>query len=396
LKTVFPVLKRLYKWVYFWLMIMVLATLVLHFVIVARPTDLILDEEYYVKEARSISENHSIMYTEHPPLGKLFIVAGTKIFGDNPLGWRFFSIFLGTTGIVFFYFICRKLSLSRRAASIATFLLAFENMTFVQNSVAMLDVFFWFFMLATFLLYLARRYVLAGIAVGLSMLSKLIGIMALPALVIHWFFSRVNRSRWFALTIILSFVVFFGLLPVLDSIIAHNFSTVTNPFIEIKNMVSRTASLTFYNTTHPSMARPWFWVVNYKTMPYWWEPHYISAISPSLWALIIPVFGYLIYKTIKRDDAGLFGLSWFAGTYLLWIPLSLITNRISYPYYFYPSVGAICLGLGMGLSQLIDIFQARPSGKIKWTVIVFVGLVIVAHLVSFMIFYPLFPIKFYS
>jgi predicted membrane-bound dolichyl-phosphate-mannose-protein mannosyltransferase len=96
-------------------------------------------------------------------------------------------------------------------------------MTFVQNSVAMLDVFMLFFMFAAFLLYLSRKYISAGFAVGLSGLSKVMGALAVPAMVIHWFFSRVNRSRWFALTLVAALVTFVVLLPVLEYFVTHEF-----------------------------------------------------------------------------------------------------------------------------------------------------------------------------
>jgi predicted membrane-bound dolichyl-phosphate-mannose-protein mannosyltransferase len=241
--------------------------------------------------------------------------------------------------------------------------------------------------------------------VGLSALGKLLGFMALPAIVIHWIFSRVSRSRWFALTVVLSVIVFVGLLPVLEWAVTHDF---VNPVklvhdavgwhVEgrIATMLDLSGSLKFSNTTHPSLERPWEWVFWYKPMPYWWSPNYISAISPSIFVLIIPAFAYMIYKTVRRDEAGLFGSSWFFSTWVLWIPLSLITNRVSYPFYFYPSIGAVCLGVGMGLSQLIDIFKARPAGKLKWTILGIIIFIFVAHIVSFMILYPLFPINWYQ
>jgi predicted membrane-bound dolichyl-phosphate-mannose-protein mannosyltransferase len=475
LKAVLYILKKLYRWQYIWLCLIVLATLVLHFVIIAKPTSLILDEQHYVKEARNIIENHDFVFREHPPLGKLFITAGEYIFSgfkspvtdtgtttqqaiidstdnvidvsdasvfsigktikidneqmyvqsvntelnqltvergyigttatshtaqrtiyvfnDNPLGWRFFPIILGTGGIVLFYFICRKLNMSNRAASIATFLLAFENMTFIQNSVAMLDVFLFFFMMAAFLLYLTRKYFSAGIAAGLSALSKLMGAMAVPAMIIHWFFSRVNRSRWFAVTVALSAITFVVLLPVLEYIVTHHFE---NPYDRMKDMLSLTSSLTFANTTHVSMAQPWWWVFWYKTMPYFYSPNYISAVSPSVFVLIVPAFAYMIYRAVKRDEAGLFGAAWFFSTYVLWIPLVLITDRITYPFYFYPTVGAVCLGAGMGISQLIDIFKGRRSGKLKWTILGIIVVIFLAHIVFFMILYPLFPINLYE
>jgi dolichyl-phosphate-mannose-protein mannosyltransferase len=474
LKAVLTLLKRLYRWQYIWLCLIVLALLVLHFIIINNPPDsLILDEQHYVKEARNIIQDHSFIFLEHPPLSKLIIVGGEYVFSgfkspvkdagttqqaitssstvidvsdasvfsvgktikidseqmkvlsidtalnqitvergyigttatshaahrtiylfdDNPWCWRFFPVMFGIGSIVIFYFICRRLNMSNRAASIATFLLAFENMTFVQGSVAMLDVFYVFFMFAAFLLYLSRKYISAGIAAGLSALGKVLGALAMPVMIIHWFFSKVQRSRWFALTVALSVITFVVGLPALEAIITHHF---TNPYDRIKTMINLSSSLTFANTTHPALSRPWQWVFGYKVMPFWYNPNYMSAISPSVWVLIVPAFAYMVYRAVKRDEAGLFGSAWFFSTYILWIPLSLITNRVSYPFYFYPSVGAVCLGIGMGISKLIDIFKGRPSGKLKWTILGFIILIFMAHIASFIVLYPLMPIKWYS
>jgi dolichyl-phosphate-mannose-protein mannosyltransferase len=127
-------------------------------------------------------------------------------------------------------------------------------------------------------------------------------------------------------------------------------------------------------------------------MAYHYTPNYIGGISPSVWALIIPIFAYMVFRAIKRDEAALFGAAWFFGTYLLWIPIVLITDRVCYIYYFYPAVGAICIGLGIFLGWLIDIFKKRESGKLKWTVLAIVILFLMAHLASFIIMSPLFPI----
>jgi dolichyl-phosphate-mannose-protein mannosyltransferase len=395
LKAIRSFFVKFYKWEHFWLCMLVVATLILHFVIVDKPPSLILDEQYYINEARDIIDDHVPKFQEHPPLGKLFIVTGIKLFGDNTLGWRFFSIVLGTACIVLFYFICRRLNLSPPATNIATFLLALENMTFIQASVAMLDVFFLVFMLAAFLLYLNRRYIATGISAGFGVLAKLTGALAMPALIIHWFFTRESRSRLFALSLVLSVVTFVGLLPLFDYFIVQNFSSVASPLERIKTMLDLTGSITFETSTHGSMARPWEWLITYKPMPFWWTPHYLAAISPTVWALTIPSFGYMVFKAIRKNEAGLFGAAWFASTYLLWIPASLITDRISYVFYFYPSIGAVCIGLGIGLSDLLGVFRKRPSGKLKWTLLAIVVLFLLAHIVAFMLLYPLFPIKYY-
>ena len=385
-------LHRAYRWEYFWLCLLVVVTLAMHFAIIASPSEFILDESHYVPDARNIIAEHETLRTEHPPLAKLFVAAGIELFGDNPWGWRLFSVIFGTATIVLFYFLCRRLNMSRDAASIATFLLALENMTFVQASVAMLDAYCLTFMMASFLLYASRRYLSSGVAVALAALSKLNGALAAPVMVIHWLFRRQGRSRWFTLTVVMAPVAFVGLMFLFDFAIVQNPSALVDPISRIKTMLSLSSSLTFATVDHPSLSRPWEWLIYYKPMGYWLKPHYLAAISPSIWALIMPAFAYLVYRAVKGNEAGLFGAAWFAGTYLVWIPISLITDRASYIYYFYPTVGAVCLGLGLGLSRLLTFYQERRPGKLRRTVLALFIFYLVAHLACFVILSPLFPI----
>jgi len=385
-------LCRAYRWQYFWLCLLVVATLAMHLVIIASPSELILDESHYVPDAKMIIAEHETLRIEHPPLAKLLIAAGIELLGDNPWGWRLFPVIFGTATIVLFYFLCRRLNMSRDAASIATFLLALENMTFVQASVAMLDVYCLTFMMASFLLYVSRGYWSSGIAVALAALAKLNGALALPVMFFHWLFRRQGRSWWFALTVVMAPVAFVGLMFLFDLAIVRDFSALVDPVSRIKTMLSLSSSLTFATVDHPSLSRPWEWLINYEVMSYWYRPHYMSAISPSIWALIMPAFGYMVYRAVKGNEAGLFGAAWFAGTYLVWIPISLITDRASYVYYFYPTVGAICLGLGLGLSRLLDFYRERRPGKLKKTALSLFIFYLVAHLACFVILSPLFPI----
>jgi dolichyl-phosphate-mannose-protein mannosyltransferase len=472
-------LTRFYKWECFWLFLIVAATLGMHFFMISNPSDLILDEMHYVNDARIIIANHETMRTEHPPLGKLLIVAGEYIFSgfkspeekagttinlvsssssetsavidvsdaslfskgkaiiidselmivesvdaslnqitvkrgmggtnaashiaqqtvyvfnDNPWCWRFFPILFGTAGIILFYFLCRKLDMSRDTSSIAAFLLAFENMTFLHASVAMLDVFYVTLMIAAFLLFVSRRYISSGIAIGLSGLAKLSGAMAGPAVFIYWLFSRRPRSWWFLLTVFFAVLVFVEFMIPLDYLISRSFTSLADPIHRIKTMLEMSGSLTFANVDHPSMSRPWDWIITWKPMAYWLMPHYTAALSFTAWALAVPSFGYCIYKAIKKSEAGLFGAAWFFSTFVLLIPLSIITDRVSYPYYMYPTVGAICIGIALFLGDLLGFFRDRWYGKRRWVALSVVILVLFVHLVSFFILAPVVPIDFY-
>jgi dolichyl-phosphate-mannose-protein mannosyltransferase len=387
-------LKQFYRWQYFWLFLIVLATLIMHLCIITNPTGPIFDEIHYVKDARSITENQTTERPEHPPLGKLIVTAGMLIFGDNEWGWRIFPILFGTGTIVMFFFLCRRLNMSDTAANIATFLLAFENMTFVQSSIAMLDVYYLAFMMAAFLLYVSRKYIVSGIAIGLSGLAKLNGLLALPAVGIHWIFSRQPRSWWFFLVILFAIISFVELMIVFDLAITRDFSQISDPFHRIAEMQSLSGSLTFATVDHPAASHPWEWLIRYMPMAYYYMPHYTGAISFTIWAMIIPTFIYMLVRAIKGSNAGLFGVAWFASTYLIWIPATIITDRVTYIFYFYPTIGAICLGLGMALTQLLDYFR---NGRITWlrrTLLIIFIVFLAAHLVSFFVLSPLIPVDF--
>lgn len=380
-------LHRLGKWEYSWLCLLVLAVLAMHFSIITHPAQPIFDEQHYVADARSILQGHGTLRPEHPPLGKLLIIFGIFIFGDNPFGWRFFSVVFGAICIVLFYLICRQLMMSKRASFLATLLLALDSLSFVQASVAMLDVFSLTFMLGSFWLYLKDRYLLSGLSVGLSTLAKLSGALALPALVLHWLLTKRARPRRFISSIFLAPASFMLLMPLFDFVVSRQF---LNPIGRVRTMLSLSSSLTFTSAAHVAASRPWEWILRPMIICYWDQPRYFAAISFTIWALIIPAVLYMVFRAAKGDNVGLFGISWFASTYLLWIPVSIITNRISFVYYFYPTVGAICIGLGLGLSQLIALWEAKSGGKRRWAAMLSVWGYLLVHVGIFVALSPVF------
>jgi dolichyl-phosphate-mannose-protein mannosyltransferase len=88
--------RRFFHWEHLPLLILVIITLALHFSFIMRPDTTVGDETYYVNNSRFIIKDNSDFIPEHPSLGKLIIISGIRIFGDNPFGWRFFSVLFGT------------------------------------------------------------------------------------------------------------------------------------------------------------------------------------------------------------------------------------------------------------------------------------------------------------
>jgi predicted membrane-bound dolichyl-phosphate-mannose-protein mannosyltransferase len=182
-------------------------------------------------------------------------------------------------------------------------------------------------------------------------------------------------------------VAFVGLLPVFDYVINKTWE---NPLTRIQEMVSLSGSLTFANTVHPNLARPWQWLLNYRPMAFWYSPHYTGAISPGVWGVMIPLILYLIYRSVKqRNDGALFAFAWFFGTFLFWIPASILTNRVSFIFYFYPTIGALCLGLGIGLNEAWQWAEAKRK-RIKIPMLVGIGAFLAFHLAAFVTLTPVF------
>jgi len=389
MEEVKKLLQRLVNWQYIGLCLIALVILVMHFSIIMQPDEPVFDERYYVTDARHILDGEGTERIEHPPLGKLFIVFGMFLFGDNPFGWRFFSVLFGAISIVLFYLICRQLGMSQKSCFLATFLLSFENLSFVQASVAMLDVYSLAFMLGSFWLYLKGRYLVSGVSIGLSALAKLSGALALPVILLHWLFTSRVRPRRFLFSMLLAPASFLLLMPLCDYAISHKF---LNPIEQIETMLRILSLKTFTQYPSPIASHPWDWILHLEKITYWEEPsyigNYIGMISPNLWVLIIPVVFYLIFRAIKGNSAAIFGLSWFAATYLIWIPVSLITDRISFVFYFYPTIGAICIGLALALFQLFDIGERGQTGKLRMVVKLLIPAYLLLHLAAFVVLAP--------
>ena len=305
MEIVKKILRRLDKWEYTGLCLLVLITLVMHFSTIMQPNEPVFDEQYYVTDARHILQGEGTWHIEHPPLGKLFIAFGMFLFGDNPFGWRFFSVLFGAICIVLFYLVCRKLGMSSKSSFLATFLLSLENLSFVQASVAMLDVYSLAFMLGSFWLYLKGRYLISGLSIGLSALAKLSGALALPVILLHWFFSKRVHPMKFLSSMLLAPVSFLVLMPLFELIIWRNASwhPSFNPIVQTGTMLRVSSMSTFARYPSEMLSRPWDWIIHPEILTYWIDPHYIAMISPSIWALIIPVVLYITFRAVKHPTA---------------------------------------------------------------------------------------------
>lgn len=383
---------------------------ILHLLTISKPAAMMWDETYYVPEANSFLHGAGLTVPEHPPLGKWLIAAGISIFGNNPFGWRIFAVIFGTASIIIFYLICVQLARKETPEDgtapdtfesgrqrtwftvttfvpvLAAFLFAFENFSFVQSGIAMLDVFSVTFMLLGFLLYLRDRYLLCGVVMGLAMLCKATAVLAILAIILHWALThrheisadisritnklkaqngiRQGHAIWDMVKLMLSAtVVWLVLLPLLEYPATHQLA---NPFSRTMYMLHFHLDYNTITGGNPNATTPWQWIIHPTNIVYWPKsfvfvagrfvlpidaanPLYYASVSWNIWVLLIPAILFTAYEVIRyrkpQHPTASFILCWFWGIYGMLILLELATKRVMFNYYFYPAIAAVCLAI---------------------------------------------------
>jgi len=106
-----------------------------------------MDEVAYVTGARTFLTGTGNSNPEHPPLAKILIAGGMKLAGDNPFGWRLAGAVFGSLTLVAIFLWTYLLLDNYLLALLAAFLALLNNFLFVIARVAMLDVFYFTFVM---------------------------------------------------------------------------------------------------------------------------------------------------------------------------------------------------------------------------------------------------------
>lgn len=369
---------------YFWLVwLLVVVSFVLRMFWLTRPDGaLIFDERYYVNAARMLAGippqqdiyQDKPLYqdpnTEHPPLAKLLVAGSIVLLGDNAFGWRIPSVLFGTASIALMYGIARRVGAGPPMALLAAALLAFDNLVFVHSRVFTLDIFQLAFMLLGLYLYLGGRPILAGVGFALAALCKIGGMFGIAAIVAYealrlWRGQEPWRKAWRPVAgrlVLLGFtfsVVFIILLGLLD----RAWGGYRQPLEHVRHIFNYGTILR--RPTGPSgiESYPWQWLWNDTQIPYIRVEQqvkvgdevreirpvvlFLGAMNPYVLTLLPLGLAFAAYGWWRRRpgaELGALALAWFALNYLPFVAASVIGQRISYLFYFMPTLPAVALG----------------------------------------------------
>ena len=171
----------------------------------------IFDELYFANDAHDDILGRDYFDPE-PPLAKLIIAVGIKLFGFNSFGWRFMVALFGTAIVPLMYLLARQLLSVRFFAIAAAVLASFDGLMFVESRTAVIDIIPITFVVLAYLLFqlhlnadtAARQrwtIVLTAIVLGLALASKWTTLAAYGTIIVLLAFRLIIRwTRYDAAT----------------------------------------------------------------------------------------------------------------------------------------------------------------------------------------------------
>jgi dolichyl-phosphate-mannose-protein mannosyltransferase len=214
---------------------------------IAPNSPFIFDELYFANDAQDDLLGRDYFDPE-PPLAKLIIAVGIKLFGFNSFGWRFMPALFGTLLIPLIYLLARQLLSVRFFAIAAGVLTAFDGLTFVESRTAVIDIIPIVLVVLAYLLFhlhlnadtvFRRRLmiVLTGITLGLAIGSKwtalaaygTIVVILAARLILRW--TRYDAATSGVALLSLAFlpVIFYGVTFIRYVMITHGITNLPQP-----------------------------------------------------------------------------------------------------------------------------------------------------------------------
>ncbi len=336
--------------------LLLLIYLGLHLLIIGFPRDYVFDEYWYIPSAKRIMQDGVDLRPEHPPLAQVLMATGITLFGDNPLGWRIFSVIFGVLSILVLYLLVKEISKDEWTAFMSAALLSFEKMFFTFSSLALLDVFFIFFMILSFYLFFRGDLARSAVAAGLGAVCKLNAVLTAPVLILYHIFDRFSLSikawvksiRWPKIAIWISVFLasFFIFLYLFDRVYTGpDLEMFSNPVNHLKYMLEIHGSKYWSKSNEPG---PWTWI--YSPRNYYYgnlsvaRVAFLEVFNPFVSGLSLASVPYAIYNLKRtKDRLSLFALIWFSVTYFVWFPSYFIFSHPLFSFYILATNPSICI-----------------------------------------------------
>ena len=340
------------------------------------------DEIYHARTAWEHIENIDPYEITHPPLGKILIGVGIRIFGMNPFGWRFMGNIFGIMMLPLMYLFAKRIFKNSACATISMLLMCFDFMHFSQTRIATIDSFSVFFiMLMYYIMYmyydsdetdikkLLPMLFACGVAFGLGIATKWICVYAGAGLAVLFAMATVKKAKrgmpWFKVClwcvlffIVIPFAIYFASYAPYFSSDPYGRSAFEIFFGNQEYMLSYHGKL---EATHPFQT-PWYhWPLVVR--PIWFfgavpgipEGMVSSIVSfgnPLIWWAATAAAVALIFKK-KKTPAQWFVIIGYLSQYLPWV----FIGRIVFIYHYFASTPFIILALTFAFKYFMEKYK---------------------------------------
>lgn len=359
------------------------------------------DEIFHSRTAKEYIDGESAYEWTHPPLGKILISEGIRLFGMNPFGWRFMSALFGVLTVAAMYLFAKLVTKNTLISASAGLLLTFDFMHQVQSRIGTVDVFLVFFVLLMYMfLYIALSrekvgylsLLFSGISFGLAFSVKWSAIYAAIGAGIFLAMrilkkgeqmrERIKLFGFCALVFVLIPICIYVLsyIPFVSSDGKTGFAAILENQMNILSHHGESA----VGMVHEYSSKWYTWAFNIKPVFYcsaWTDAQTVGAIStfgnPIVWWLgIVAVLSNAVLAIAKKDKKAVFLL---AGYFSLMLPWMLIA-RPAFIYHYYP-----CTVFMILLTANMFLHITERSKKLSYVAI---GLVTVASVCVLVMFLP--------
>jgi dolichyl-phosphate-mannose--protein O-mannosyl transferase/Gpi18-like mannosyltransferase len=362
--------------------VIVAAAAALRFWNLNHPNELVFDEVHFVGQARHYLHGETFL-DPHPPLAKVLIALGIKLFGDVPWAWRVGVAAMGTILSGVTYLLGRRMFRSRPAAALAASFVLTDGFFLVDSRIAVIDIVYLTFAAISYLLMFRfiqspdwrdrrRTLIFLGISLGLCLGSKLY-VPAITFLLVTGFIAftlarsetaktRATNSNQRNGRVAGAVLMLAGIAAAfyLACFIPHYYlgwwGGIADLFHYYKDVMWYEKSVS--TATHPYASPWWSWPLMLRPVAYWQNfpqgdttgavATIWGAGNPILWWGVIPAMTITAVRAIERPDlTRTFIVIGYLANYVIWIPI----GRILFLYHYMPSVYIGYLALGAVLAD---------------------------------------------
>lgn len=339
------------------------------------------DEIYHPRTAWEHIRGIEPYEISHPPLGKLIMGVGIRLFGMTPFGWRFMGTLFGVGMLPLLYVFLKNLFGRTSIATCGTILLAADFMHLTQTRLATIDTYAFFFILLMY--WFMYRYLtlpagtpfrkcalplfLSGLFWGIGAASKWTVIYGCTGLVVLYFIGLYQKVRdWPAeqpgrvkwVFQILGFsVLVFAVIPAaiytlsyLPYAMAEGDTSLTGLIGAMwenqKYMLSYHSGVT---DSHPYASRWYQWLFDIRPILYYMDndvagytTRFAAFVNPVIcWGGLLAVASCAVQAVRRRCARALFIFIGYLAQLVPWF----FIGRITFAYHYFPSVLFLVLAL---------------------------------------------------